>query len=90
MGQGQTQIKHERDDGDDRDRARMADDAANDSQALTGGDIARYRTLVAHQCRYVVCDGKDISARHGARQQDRKIPRWEDESKVMVPLAAEW
>ena len=38
-GQGQTQIKHERDmnDGDDRDRPQMADDDAIDSQALTGG-----------------------------------------------------
>ena len=49
-GEGQTQTKHERDDvndGDDRDRPQMVDDDANDSQALTGGDIARYRALVA-------------------------------------------
>ena len=49
-GQGQTQIKHERDDmndGDDRDRLQMADDDVNDSQALTSGDITRYRAHVA-------------------------------------------
>ena len=37
----QTQTKHE------RDRPQMADDDANDSQALTGGDITLYRELVA-------------------------------------------
>ena len=49
-GQGQTRTKHEWDgmsDGDDRARPQMADDNANDSQALTGGDITRYRALVA-------------------------------------------
>ena len=49
-GQGQTQTKHDWDvvnDGDDRERLQMADDDANDSQALTGGDITRYRALVA-------------------------------------------
>ena len=49
-GQGQIQTEHEQDDvdnGDDRDRPQMADDDANDSQALTGGDITRYRALVA-------------------------------------------
>ena len=87
-GQGQTQIKHERDDvndGDDRNRPQMADDDANDSQALTGGDITRYRALVARisglsqrstrsQVRInagMLCDGKTISARHGACQEDR-------------------
>ena len=33
--------------GDDRERPQMADDDDNDSQALTGGDITRYRALVA-------------------------------------------
>ena len=33
--------------GDDRDRPQMADDDDNDSQALTGGNITRYRALVA-------------------------------------------
>ena len=49
-GQGQTQIEHEWNDvnnGDDRDRPQMADDDDNDSKALTGGDITRYRALVA-------------------------------------------
>ena len=46
---GQTQTKHEWDgvsDGDDRDRPQMAGDA-NDSQALTGGEITKYRAFVA-------------------------------------------
>ena len=34
-------------DGDDRDRPRMAEDDANASQALTDGDIMRYRAFVA-------------------------------------------
>ena len=34
-------------DGDDRDRPQMAGDDANDSQALTGGDITKYRALIA-------------------------------------------
>ena len=49
-GQGQTQTKHEWDgtsDGDDRERPQMTDDDASDSQGLTGGDITRYRALVA-------------------------------------------
>ena len=33
--------------GDDRERPQMADDDDNDSQAFTGGDITRYRALVA-------------------------------------------
>ena len=48
-GQGQTQAKHEWDgmrDGDDRERPQMAGNDANDSQALTGGDITNYRALV--------------------------------------------
>ena len=36
-----------RNDDDDKDRPRMADDDANDSQALTGGNITRDRALVA-------------------------------------------
>ena len=48
--QGQTQTKHEwdgRGDGDGRNRPQMAGDDANDSQALTGVDITKYRALVA-------------------------------------------
>ena len=61
-GQGQNQIKHERDDmndGDDRERPQMADDDANDSQALTGGDITRYRALVA-RISYLSQDRPDL------------------------------
>ena len=77
-GRRQAQTKHEWDDvseGDDRYRPQMADDDANDSQALTGADITRHRAL------------KAVSAGHGACQEDRKIPRWETASQV--PLAAE-
>ena len=45
-----TQTEHEWDgmgDGDGRNRLQMAGDGANDSQALTGGHITKYRTLVA-------------------------------------------
>ena len=76
----------------------------NDSQALTGGDITRYTAFVARtsylsqdrpriQVRInagMLRDGKAISARSGACQEDQKIPSWEAESKVPVPLAAEW
>ena len=66
--QGQTQNKHEWDgmsDGDDRDRLEMAGDDAKDSQALTSGDITKYRALVTRPTRSQVrifasllCDGK--------------------------------
>ena len=50
--QGQTQTKHEWDgmgdgDGDGRNKLQMAGYDANDSQASSGGDITRYRALVA-------------------------------------------
>ena len=48
--QEQTQAEHEWDnanDSDDRDRTRVVDDNDPDSQALTNGDITRYRALVA-------------------------------------------
>ena len=50
MRTGQTQTKREWDgmgDGDGRNRPQMARDDANDSQALTGGDVTRYRARVA-------------------------------------------
>ena len=47
-GRGQTKRRWDDvNDDDKRDRPRMADDDAIDSQALTGGDITRYRALVA-------------------------------------------
>ena len=61
-GQGQTEIKYERSDmsdGDDRDRLQMADVDANDSQALTGGDITRYRAHVA-RISYLSQDRLDL------------------------------
>ena len=81
-------------------QAQMTDDDTSDSQALTGGDITRYRALVAPisylsrptrpQVRFdasVLRNGKAHNARHGARQENWAIPRWE---KVLVPLVAEW
>ena len=54
--QGQRHTKHDLDDagdGDDKNRVQMTNDErddANDSQALTGGDIAKYRAIVARIC----------------------------------------
>ena len=48
-GQGQTQAGHKWDNAnnsDDRDRPQMADNDDPDSQAVTNGDITRYRALV--------------------------------------------
>ena len=50
-------------DGDDGDRPQMADDDANASQGLGGGDITRNESVAchktdqisgSHQCRYVL------------------------------------
>ena len=88
--------------GDDRDRPQMADDDDNDSQALTGGNITRYRALAARishlwqdrpDLKFAsmqVCNGEADHARRGTRQEDRTIPRWEAEGEVLVLLAAEW
>ena len=46
-------------DGDSGDHHRMADDHAIDSQALTGGDITRYRALVA-RISYLSQDRSDF------------------------------
>ena len=46
-------------DGDDRDRRQMAGDDANDSQALTGGDITKYRALVT-RISYLSQDRPDL------------------------------
>ena len=56
------QTKHRWDDvndDDDKDRLQIADDDANDSQALTGGDITRYRALVA-RISYLSQDRPDL------------------------------
>ena len=90
-------------DGDDRDRPQMADDDANDSQALTSGDITLYRALVA-RISYLSQDRPDLNctsqiclrwqhhqcATWIVSKRIRNIPRWEDESEVLVPLPAEW
>ena len=47
-GRGQSKYRwNDMNDDDNRDRPRMVDDDAIDSQALTGGDVTRYRALVA-------------------------------------------
>ena len=103
-GQGQTQTEHEWDNAnnsDDRDRQQMADDDDRESQALTNGDITRYRALVARISYFsqdrpdlkfasMQVDCKTNDAGPGTRQEDRTIPRWEAEGMVLVPLAAEW
>ena len=56
------QSKHRQDDendDDNKDRHRMANDDATDSQALTGGDITRYRALVA-RISYLSQDRPDL------------------------------
>ena len=48
--QGQTQTKHEwavMGDGDGRNRQHVTSDDASDSLAFTGGDVTKYRALVA-------------------------------------------
>ena len=59
-GRGQTKRRWDDVNGDDnRDRPRMADDDAIDSQALTGGDISRYRAFVA-RISYLSQDRPDL------------------------------
>ena len=60
--QEQTQTRYEWDDmsdGDDKDRPQMAGDDDNDSQALAGGDITKYRALVA-RISYLSQDQPDL------------------------------
>ena len=64
--QGQRQIKHDGDgagDGDDKNRVQMTTDErddTNDSQAPTGGDIMKYRALVA-RISYLSQDRPDLT-----------------------------
>ena len=89
-GRGQTKRRWDDvNDDDNRDRPRMADDDAIDSQALTGGDITRYGALVA-RISYLLCDGKTIDAGHGMRQENWQVPRLQAKSDVLVPLATGW
>ena len=94
--QGQTRTKHEpydMDNGDNRGRLQVADDDDNDSPALAGGSITSTRCtnqlFVARSTRSqvcidagVLCNGEADHARHGTRQEDRTILRWEAESDV--------
>ena len=77
----------------------MADDDANDSQALTGGDITRYRALVA-RISHLSQDRPDLKfasmrvccavAEPSMRQENWQVPRRQVKSEVLVPLATEW
>ena len=59
-GRGQTKYRWNDMNGDDnRDRPRMVDDNAIDSQALTGGNVTRYRALVA-RISYLSQDRPDL------------------------------
>ena len=82
----------------------MVDNDDPDSQALTNGDITRYRAFVA-RISYLSQDRPDLKfaskqvcgamAKPTMLDMERvkrnwSIPLWEAESKVLVPLAAEW
>ena len=59
-GRGQTKYRwNDMNDDDNRDRPRMVDDDAIDSQALTGGDVTRYRALVT-RISYLSQDRPDL------------------------------
>ena len=59
-GRGQTKYRwNDMHDDDNRDRPRMVDDDAIDSQALTGGDVTRYRALVV-RISYLSQDRPDL------------------------------
>ena len=60
-GRGQTKHRWDdvNDDDENKDRQQIAGDDAIDSQALTGGDIARYRALVA-RISYLSQDRPDL------------------------------
>ena len=59
-GRGQTKYRwNDMNDDDNRDRPRMVDDDAIDCQALTGGDVTRYRALVA-RISYLSQDRPDL------------------------------
>ena len=86
--------------GDDENRVQMTNDErddANDSQALTGGDIKKYRAFVA-RTSYLSQDRSDLKlaamqvccamANPSASSLERVCG--EVTSKVLVPLAAEW
>ena len=66
-GRGQTKYRwNDMNDDDNRDRPRMVDDDAIDSQALTGGDVTRYRALVA-RISYLSQDRPDLSSSQQCR-----------------------
>ena len=93
---GQTQTKHEWDgtsDGDDRDRPQVADDDASDSKGLTGARISNLsqdRPDLKFASTHVCCAKAKPSVRDMERVKRIVRYRWDAESKVLVPLAAEW
>ena len=93
-GRGQTKRRWDDvNDDDSEDRPRMADDDAIDSQALTGGDITRYRALVA-RISYLSQDRPDFKF---ASMRDmecvKRIGRYlrrASQERSVVPLATGW
>ena len=93
-GRGQTKYRwNDMNDDDNRDRPRMVDDDAIDSQALTGGDVTRYRALVA-RISYLSQGRPDL--KFAAMQVCCAManPTVRDSERVkrigLVPLAAKW
>ena len=65
----------------------LTSDDENDSQALTGGDITTYGALVASAIYHKIQISSSRQCRHAVQtcQEDRKIPRLQAESEVLVP-----
>ena len=112
MGENQCEqvpTKHDWDDageGDDKNRVQMTNDERdeeNDTQALTGGDITKYRSLVPR----ISCLAQDrpdlkfaamqVCCAMVTRQRltwngsrGLEVLSWEAAIRVLVPLATEW
>ena len=105
--QGQCQTKHDWDDagdGDDKNRVQMTNDErddANESQALAGGDITKYRANVAGT-RYLTQDRPDLKCAtlqvcamsipsvSDLERFKRKVSREEAANRVPAPMATKW
>ena len=91
-------------DRSDRRRVQVTSDGENDRKALTGGDITKYTALVARvsylsqdrpglkfASMQASCALTNPTVRDSKRvKKDRKIPRWQARSEVLVLVATEW